>query len=125
MMDALGIETTSVSADEAIGTLDAGPLHHQPFGLVHGGTYCALVETLASYGAAAWAIEHGMAGVVGVSNTTDFIRGHRTGPITGRATPIHQGRSQQLWQVDITRDEDGKLLARGQVRLQNLTHLPE
>ena len=44
---------------------------------------------------------------LGVSNTTDFIRGHRTGPITGRATPIHQGRSQQLWQVDITRDEDG------------------
>jgi 1,4-dihydroxy-2-naphthoyl-CoA hydrolase len=40
--------------------------------------------------------------------------------LLGRATPIHRGRTQQLWQVDITREADGKLAAQGQVRLQNV-----
>jgi len=61
-----------------------------------------------------------MAGAVGVSNATDFYRSHRTGKIRATATPIHRGRTQQVWQVDVTRDEDEALLARGQVRLQNL-----
>jgi acyl-coenzyme A thioesterase PaaI-like protein len=40
--------------------------------------------------------------------------------LLGRATPIHRGRTQQLWQVDVTRESDGKLVAQGQVRLQNV-----
>jgi 1,4-dihydroxy-2-naphthoyl-CoA hydrolase len=39
------------------------------------------------------------------------------------ATPIHRGRTQQLWQVTIVRDDDGALVARGQVRLQNITDM--
>jgi uncharacterized protein (TIGR00369 family) len=56
---------------------------------------------------------------VGVSNQTDFLRSAREGVLTATATPIHQGRLQQLWQVNIT-DADERLIARGQVRLQNL-----
>ena len=56
---------------------------------------------------------------VGVSNTTDFLRPHRTGRLQVEATAIQQGRTPQLWQVEIRRD-DGKLVARGQVRLQNV-----
>ncbi len=57
--------------------------------------------------------------VVGVSNTTDFLRPTREGRLDGTATPVHVGRLQHLWQVEVTRDDD-KLAARGQVRLQVL-----
>jgi uncharacterized protein (TIGR00369 family) len=66
-------------------------------------------------------MEQGMAGAVGLSNKTDFLRATTEGALVGRATPIHRGRTQQLWQVDVTRDSDGKLVAQGQVRLQNVT----
>jgi uncharacterized protein (TIGR00369 family) len=58
--------------------------------------------------------------VVGVSNQTDFLRSVRDGRLTATGTPIHRGRSQQLWLVEVT-DEQDRLVARGQVRLQNLT----
>ncbi len=116
-----GIELTGASSDSCTGTIVLDETHHQPYGVVHGGVYCTLVETLASTGAALWAIENGMAGCVGVSNHTDFIRATTDGVLLGSATPIHRGRTQQLWQVDVTRQADGKLAARGQVRLQNST----
>lgn len=115
------IELTGASPDRATGTIVVAPHHHQPYGVVHGGVYCTLVETLASTGAALWAIENEMTGCVGVSNATDFIRSTREGTLVGEATPIHRGRSQQIWQVVVTRQEDDKMVARGQVRLQNIT----
>jgi uncharacterized protein (TIGR00369 family) len=116
-----GIELTEASADSCSGTIVINETHHQPYGVVHGGVYCTLVETLASSGAAIWAMENGMAGCVGVSNHTDFLRATTDGVLVGTATPIHRGRTQQLWQVDVVRQADGKLAARGQVRLQNIT----
>lgn len=118
-----GIELTETSADRAEGRLVIREDHHQPYGVVHGGVYCTMIETLASTGAAFWAVEHGMAGAVGLSNKTDFIRATTGGVLLGRALPIHRGRTQQLWQVDISREADGKLAAQGQVRLQNITEI--
>ncbi|MGH8913734.1 MAG: PaaI family thioesterase [Acidimicrobiia bacterium] len=115
-----GIELVEASPDSCSGTIVINENHHQPYGVVHGGVYCTLIETLASTGAALWAIENGMAGCVGVSNQTDFIRATRDGVLVGSAIPIHRGRTQQLWQVTVTREGDGKLIARGQVRLQNV-----
>ncbi len=116
-----GIELTSATADLAEGRLELNENHHQPYGVVHGGVYCTMVETLASTGAAIWAVDQGMAGAVGISNKTDFLRATTGGVLIGRAMPIHRGRTQQLWQVDLTRQEDGKLAAHGEVRLQNVT----
>jgi 1,4-dihydroxy-2-naphthoyl-CoA hydrolase len=115
-----GIELTDASVDHAEGRLQITEDHHQPYGVVHGGVYCTIIETLASTGAALWAMDQGMAGAVGVSNKTDFLRSVTEGVLLGRATPIHRGRSQQLWQVDITRESDGKLVAQGQVRMHNV-----
>jgi uncharacterized protein (TIGR00369 family) len=115
----LGATIQEASSDRCVLTLEIDERHHQPYGIVHGGTYCVLVETAASLGAAMYAVDHGMAGAVGLSNSTDFFRSHRTGQIQAIAEPIHQGRTQQVWAVHITR-EDGELLARGQVRLHNL-----
>jgi uncharacterized protein (TIGR00369 family) len=92
----------------------------QPYGVVHGGVYCTLAETLASTGAAMWAMEQGLGGAVGVSNKTDFLRATTGGVLIGEATPIHRGRTQQLWQVNITREDNGRLAAQSQVRLQNV-----
>jgi 1,4-dihydroxy-2-naphthoyl-CoA hydrolase len=115
-----GIELTDASPDSCEGRLQIEDIHHQPYGVVHGGVYCTFIETLASSGAALWAMANGMAGCVGVSNQTDFIRATTEGVLIGSATPIHRGRTQQLWQVAVTREDDGKLVARGQVRLQNI-----
>jgi len=95
----------------------AGEHLYQPFGLVNGGAHSTVVETLASVGAGLWFAGRGA--VVGVSNQTDFYRGVREGALTSRATPVHRGRSQQVWVVE-THDADQRLVARGQVRLQNL-----
>ncbi|MCV7317541.1 PaaI family thioesterase [Mycolicibacillus parakoreensis] len=94
----------------------------QPMGLVHGGVYCAMIESMASSAAFAWLSEHGGGNVVGVNNNTDFLRSARTGTLHGSATPLHRGRRQQLWAVSIVDDPDrpDRLIARGQVRLQNL-----
>ena len=116
-----GIELTDVSADAAAGRLVITENHHQPYGVVHGGVYCTFIETLASESAARWAMKIGMAGAVGVSNTTDFIRATREGVLLGVAVPIHRGRSQQLWKVTVTREKDGALVAHGQVRLHNVS----
>jgi uncharacterized protein (TIGR00369 family) len=107
------------SADgEVTGHIGAGRDHHTPWGVVHGGLYATAVETACSIGAS---VAVGSAGqfAVGLSNHTDFIRAHKEGRLDVRAFPLHQGRTGQLWQCDITR-ADGKLVAQGRVRLQNV-----
>lgn len=118
-----GIELTEASIDHCEGRVEINPNHHQPYGVVHGGVYCTLIETLASTGAALWAMDQGMAGAVGLTNKTDFLKATTDGVLLGSATPIHRGRTQQLWQVNVHRESDGKLVAQGQVRLQNVTEI--
>lgn len=118
--ETLGLHIDSASTTEVTGHLEPDDRHRQPFGLVHGGVYCSIVESLGSVGSALHAIERGMEGAVGLSNATDFIRSHREGRLEAKATPIHQGRSRQIWLVEITRSTDGKVVARGQLQAHNL-----
>ncbi len=115
----LGIEHISVTGDEVVLRLPIEVHLLQPYGIVHGGVWATAVESAASIGAGAWLRSQHEGSVVGVSNHTDFLRAVRDGVVTVRATPIHRGRLQQLWLVEV-RDEDERLVARGQVRLQNL-----
>lgn len=107
-----------VTATEVRGHIDADSSHHTPWGVVHGGVYTTAVESACSVGASAAVLDAGQY-AVGLSNATDFIRAHRRGQLHIVATPVHQGRTGQLWECDITR-EDGKLVAQGRVRLQNV-----
>jgi len=116
-IDWLGLELLETGGDRVVAALDVRPDHHQPYGIVHGGVHSSIVETVASVGAARWYGERGQ--VVGVSNSTDFLRAVRTGRLSVLGTPVHRGRMQQLWLVEI-RDADQRLVARGQVRLQNI-----
>ena len=113
----LGFDYVEASRDRVVLTWQVTPEQHQPFGILHGGVYCAAVESAASLAATLWFGERGR--VVGVANHTDFLRSVSDGRLTATATPIHRGNLQQLWLVEIV-DEDERLVARGQVRLQNL-----
>lgn len=115
---AMGFTTDEVSGTRVTGTAELGPEHHTPWGVVHGGVYCAIVESAASVGASTAVREHGQFSV-GVNNSTDFVRSMTAGRVDVVAEPVQQGRTQQLWQVALTR-EDGKLVAQGRVRLQNV-----
>ena len=115
--DYLGVQLQEATGDRVVATWVAGVHLHQPYGIVHGGAHCGVVETLASVGAAVWLGDRGT--VVGVSNSTDFYRAVSDGTLTSTALPVHRGRSQQVWVVE-TVDAEGRLVSRGQVRLQNL-----
>jgi uncharacterized protein (TIGR00369 family) len=118
-MRLLEIEFEERGPTRVVGSIAADERHHQPWGLVHGGLYTTVIESFATTGAFEAVKDQGMQ-AVGVSNVTDFLRPHRSGRLAVVATPIQQGRTQQLWQVEIRRPEDQKLVARGQVRLQNV-----
>ena len=115
--DVLGLEPVEVSGDRVVVRCPVRPVHHQPYGIVHGGVYCAIVESAASVGGATWFGDRGH--VVGVHNATNFVRAVREGVLTATATPLQRGRTQQLWQVEIV-DETERLVAHGQVRLANV-----
>lgn len=116
----IGLSYTELTTDGVKAHLDIKPHLHQPMGIVHGGVWCAMVESMASVSAHLWLSEHGGGNVVGVNNSTDFLRAVTEGTAYGVSEPIHRGRLQQLWLVTIS-DGDGRLIARGQVRLQNLS----
>jgi 1,4-dihydroxy-2-naphthoyl-CoA hydrolase len=120
----LGLEIVEVTESGVKATLEAGPKHQQPMGILHGGAWCSIVETAASYGAGFLAMSRGATGVVGVSNQTDFLRSHSEGLLEVDAHPLHAGRRTHVWEVLITRPSDGALVARGQVRFQILDEMP-
>jgi 1,4-dihydroxy-2-naphthoyl-CoA hydrolase len=120
--DLLGIELGEMTPTRVVATMAVGDQHKQPYGIVHGGVYCSLAETVASIGGVVALHAKGApegSGAVGQSNQTDFLRATREGTLTATATPIHVGRSVQLWAVDIT-DQTGALCAQSRVRLFNV-----
>jgi 1,4-dihydroxy-2-naphthoyl-CoA hydrolase len=117
-MKLLGLSFEEVGPERVVAFFETGPDLHQPWGLVHGGVFTAAIETAATTGAYHAVKDQGQL-AVGVNNVTDFLRPHQQGRLRVVAEPLQQGKGQQLWQVVITR-EDGKTVARGQVRLQNI-----
>ena len=113
-----GLKVEEATGTRVTATIDAGPDHHTPWGVVHGGVYTTAVESACSIGASLAVIDRGEF-AVGLANQTDFLRPFVEGELRVTATPIQQGRTQQLWQCDIARP-DGKLVARGHLRLQNV-----
>jgi uncharacterized protein (TIGR00369 family) len=111
----MGIVIVSATPDEVTCTWDVAEKHHQGYGIVHGGVHCGVIETLASIGAALVAHPRGQR-VVGLENSTSFIRAVRSGTLRGIARPVTRGRTTQVWEAWI-RDREDRLVARGSVRL--------
>jgi len=111
----LGLRMIKATRDEVVAEYTIEPKHHQPYGIVHGGVHCSVVETVCSTGAGLDAMSRGY-GVVGIENHTSFVRAVRGGRVTVRATPITRGRRSQLWEA-VARDEEGHVVSTGRVRL--------
>ena len=112
---AMGLRFTRATTDEIVGELVVGPQHLQPYGIVHGGVHCGIIEAACSTGAALVALGRGQS-VVGLENATSFIAAARGGTLRVTATPVTRGRRTQVWQAVVT-DEAGKTLSTGRVRL--------
>ena len=87
----------------------------QQFGLVHGGVFAAVAETLASIGTAAVVVPEGDA-AMGMSNSTSFLRPIVAGTVHARAVRRHRGRTTWIWDVEIS-DDDGRLCAMSRVTI--------
>lgn len=117
----LGVEHVEAGPDKVIARFTIGEQHLQPFGIPHGGIYCSVHESTASSAAYLWLQQSDPEGVVvGTNNICDFLRQAKLGDVIDvTATPIQRGRTQQIWRVE-SHDQDGRLIAQGQVRLANI-----
>lgn len=119
---ALGLEIISASKERVEARLVIDERHLQLYGLVHGGVYTSIVETLGSVGA--WlSAGSETRPVVGVDNHTSFVRAVRQGTLHAVAVPVHSGRRNQLWDVKIC-DDEGKLAATGRLLAMVLEDAP-
>lgn len=114
---ALGLTFTRITPDELVAEVPVGPALMQPYGIVHGGVYAAIIETLAGTGARLHAMREGKTSV-GLESTTSFLRAVRGGKLVAVATPLQRGTTQ-VWEVQVS-DERGRLLATGRVHTKSL-----
>ena len=103
--DLYGLELLSVSDAEVRAQVQVREEIKQPMGLVHGGVYAAIAESMASL-ATAMAVGEQGATAVGLSNATSFLRPTLGGTIHARGTRLHRGRTTWVWDVLFTDDED-------------------
>jgi len=111
----MGLEMVQMAPEEVVLEWTIDGRHRQPYGIVHGGVHCGVVETVCSIGASLHAAPRGQI-VVGVENHTSFLRAVKSGRLRASAKPLHVGQRAQLWQADIV-DQEGRLIATGRVRL--------
>ena len=106
--DTLGLELLEVTKERVRARMPVTKKVHQPFGLLHGGASVALAETVCSIGA--WMnVDQATQAAVGLEINANHVRGVRDGAVIGTATPIHLGRTTQLWEIRIE-DEAGRLV---------------
>jgi 1,4-dihydroxy-2-naphthoyl-CoA hydrolase len=108
LADALGITLVELTKERVVATMPVDERTRQPFGILHGGASVALAETVASL-AATMNADLEKSYVVGLEINANHIRAKRDGLVTGTATPIHVGRSTQVWEVKIV-DEQQRLI---------------
>ncbi len=115
---AMGVRFVSATVDEVVAEIEIGVSHRQPYGLVHGGVYAGLVETVASVGAGLFAMTLGRT-IVGLENHTSFLHAVREGVLRATARPLTRGKRTQVWEGTIT-DATGRIAATGRVRFLGL-----
>ena len=103
----IGLEVTELTDEVVSGTVAVREELKQPYGLVHGGVYASIAESLASFGTAVAVYPEGKL-AVGLSNQTSFLRPITEGTIHATATRRHRGRTTWVWEVEIF-DNAGRL----------------
>lgn len=111
----LEIEITEATADRVVATMPVAG-NTQPDGFLHGGATMSLIETVGSVGAgisAGWPETL----VVGLQQTCNFISTATEGRVVAVGTPVHQGATTQLWDIDVTSEVTGRRVAAGRLTL--------
>ena len=111
----LGVEVLEVGAEAVRGRLEVSDKVRQPYGLLHGGVFSAMAESLASLATARSVHDDGMI-AVGLSNHTSFMRPITEGHVHAEGRSRHRGRSTWVWELDFT-DDDGRLCAISRVTM--------
>lgn len=114
MDGALGFELTEAGEELARGHFEVTDAVRQPMGIVHGGAYAAMAETLAS--ATTWLHVQPESIAMGLSNSTSFMRPVSEGRVQAEARRRHRGRTTWIWDVDFT-DAEGRLCASSRVTM--------
>ncbi|HTR72647.1 MAG TPA: PaaI family thioesterase [Solirubrobacteraceae bacterium] len=104
-----GLRFVSVSDEEVRAEVDVRPEIKQPTGLVHGGLYASLAESMTSLATAVAAMSEGKV-ATGMSNNTSFLRPILDGTVHARASRLHRGRTTWVWDVTFS-DDDGRTCA--------------
>ena len=108
--DALyGLQIEGYSEEEVTASVPVRDEVKQPMGLVHGGLFASMAESLASM-ATAMAVSGDGKQAMGLSNSTSFLRPITEGTVHATARRLHRGRSTWVWEVEIT-DDDGRRCA--------------
>ena len=105
----LGLDFLEITPELVRGRLTVRPELLQPVGLVHGGVYAAVAESLASRGTAAGVLRDG-GYTVGLANHTSFLRPIAEGTIEAVGRPLHSGRTTWVWDVELL-DGEGRRCA--------------
>jgi 1,4-dihydroxy-2-naphthoyl-CoA hydrolase len=111
----LGFETIELTPEVARARAEVGNQHKQPFGLVHGGVFAAMAESIASQATYRVVSEEGNM-AVGLSNFTSFMRPILSGTLHAEARRRHRGSTTWVWEVEMT-DDDGRLCALSRVTM--------
>lgn len=114
-LDKLGIQILEATDEQVVATMPVEG-NTQPDGFLHGGATMSLVETIASVGAAV-AAGWPERVVMGLQQTCNFISTATEGVVRGVATPVHKGRTTQIWDVAVSSEQTGRLVASGRVTL--------
>jgi 1,4-dihydroxy-2-naphthoyl-CoA hydrolase len=109
LAELLGIEVLDPGPDPARARLEVTPAVCQPFGVVHGGTFAALAETLCSLATYEAVKDEGMI-ALGQSNLATFMRPISAGFVAAEARPRHRGRTTWVWDCELS-DDEGRLCA--------------
>jgi 1,4-dihydroxy-2-naphthoyl-CoA hydrolase len=104
MLETLDIQITAVGEDFIEATMPVDRRTHQPYGILHGGASVVLAESLGSMGAML-TVDQAKFHCVGIDINANHIKAVRSGRVTGRAMPIHTGKSTQVWQIEIKNEQ--------------------
>ena len=105
MTSTIGIEITDLGDDFICGKMPVDERTTQPFGLLHGGASASLAETLGSIGGGIKVYSNNET-VVGIEINANHLKSVRDGWVYGKATPIRIGKKIQVWNIEITNEDD-------------------
>ncbi len=106
----MGIEFTSIDPDNIEAQMRIMPAHMAPNGFMHGGSVVALADSVAGFGNAI-SLPEGASGFTTIELKTNYLGTAREGVVKAIGTPIHRGKSTQVWDVKVLRASDNKTIA--------------